>query len=268
MADCQNLWDFFNATLDHHWTAGARTLVFLASMTQVYATFVTNISSNSIPVGCDLAGLFPKYFTIVRGQVLCALLAVAVVPWKIVSSAQQFLTFLGSYICFICPILAIEVVDYWFVRKGNVHIPSVFIGGPKSIYWYKYGINPRAYVAWLIGVVLVVHGVANALHPGSLGIASTHIYYMGIILSSLAGGGSYYIICLIWPPKIMPDHHADEPVVWEGLSKTEGYFADDMGVPSYIRFDQSTISVDSPGQEKEVELQGKKSSLNSTIVEV
>lgn len=93
-----NLWDFFNAVLDNNWNAGARTLVFLACLTQVslvvlgslrgesranwpsqvYATFVTNISSNSIPVGCDLAGLFPRYFSIVRGQVLCAILAICV----------------------------------------------------------------------------------------------------------------------------------------------------------------------------------------------
>jgi NCS1 family nucleobase:cation symporter-1 len=64
--------------LDNNWNAGARTLVFLAAMSQVYASFVTMFSSATIPVGCDLAGLFPRYFTIVRGQVLCALLAVAV----------------------------------------------------------------------------------------------------------------------------------------------------------------------------------------------
>jgi NCS1 family nucleobase:cation symporter-1 len=39
--DTQNLWDFFNAVLDHNWNAGARTLVFLACLTQVYATFVS-----------------------------------------------------------------------------------------------------------------------------------------------------------------------------------------------------------------------------------
>ncbi|KAK8858958.1 hypothetical protein IAR55_003190 [Kwoniella newhampshirensis] len=231
-----NLWDFFNATLDHNWNAGARTLVCLASLTQVYATFVTNISSNSIPVGCDLAGLFPRYFTIVRGQVLCAILAICVVPWKIVASAAQFLTFLNSYICFICPILAIEIVDYWFVRKGNVHMPSVFTAGPQSIYWYKYGVNPRAFAAWIIGVVLVVHGVANALHPGSLDPASTKIYNMGFILSTLAGGVSYYVICLIWPPPIMPLGRENEVVRWEGLAETEGYFPEDEDIPSYIVF--------------------------------
>lgn len=43
----QNLWDFFNATLDHNWNAGARTLVFLAALTQVYATFVSLLLSTN-----------------------------------------------------------------------------------------------------------------------------------------------------------------------------------------------------------------------------
>ncbi|ORY26801.1 putative allantoin permease [Naematelia encephala] len=260
-----NLWDFFNATLDHNWNAGARTLVFLAALTQVYATFVTNISSNSIPVGCDLAGLFPRYFTIVRGQILCAILAIAVVPWKIVSSAQQFLTFLNSYICFICPILAIEIVDYWFVRRGNVHMPSVFLGGPQGIYWYWHGINPRAYAAWIIGVVLVVHGVANALHPHSLNAASTDIYNMGFILSTLSAGIAYYLICLVFPVKIMPDAHADEPVTWERLGSSEGFFPDDLNVPEYIAFSSHGMS---SSVEEESEGKDEKTIEPSNIIEV
>lgn len=134
-------------------------------------------------------------------------------------------------------------MDYWIVRKGNVHIPSVFIGGPQSIYWYWHGFNLRAYAAWLIGVALVVHGVANSLNPGTLGQASTDIYNMGIILSSLAGGLSYYLICLVFPPPIMPPAHADEPVTWERLAKTEGFFPDDENVPRYIHFDNETSIV-------------------------
>jgi len=134
-------------------------------------------------------------------------------------------------------------VDYWVIRKGNVHIPSVFLGGPQSIYWYWHGFNLRAYAAWLIGVGLVVHGVANSLAPGTLDPASTNIYNMGIILSSLAGGLSYYLICLVFPPPVMPPHHADEPVTWEKMAATEGYFADDESVPSYITFVEGSSSL-------------------------
>jgi NCS1 family nucleobase:cation symporter-1 len=147
-----------------------------------------------------------------------------------------------------------------------VHIPSVFLGGPKGVYWYWHGFNPRAYAAWLVGVVLVVHGVANALHPGSLGVASTRLYNMGFIVSSLAGGVSYYLICLMFPPPIMPENHADEPTTWEHLAPTEGYFADDENIPDHIDFSlgglhpgQETPSGISETDEKSIKLAGGRS---------
>jgi NCS1 family nucleobase:cation symporter-1 len=54
-----NLWDFFNAVLDHNWNAGARTLVFLACLTQVSTMVrvscvgrraVTNPSRSTLPL--------------------------------------------------------------------------------------------------------------------------------------------------------------------------------------------------------------------------
>jgi nucleobase:cation symporter-1, NCS1 family len=125
-------------------------------------------------------------------------------------------------------------VDYWIVRRGNIHMPSVFIGDKASVYWYWRGINLRAYGAWVIGVALVVHGVAGALNPGSVNVASTRIYNMGFILSTLAGGVSYYGICKFWPVKIYPEAHAYEPTTWEHMAPTEGYFEDDNLIPDYL----------------------------------
>lgn len=102
-----NIWDLYNAILDHYWNAGARTAVFLACTIQILAVVATNLAANALPVGSDLSGLFPRYFNIVRGQVLCAVLALATVPWKIVASAASFLTFLGSYVCFLSPLVAV-----------------------------------------------------------------------------------------------------------------------------------------------------------------
>lgn len=154
------------------------------------------------------------------------------------------------------------------IRKGNIHTPSVFIGGPQSIYWYWHGFNLRAYAAWLIGVVLVVHGVANSLSPGTLGQASTNIYNMGIILSSLAGGLSYYLICLVFPPPVMPPHHADEPVTWEKLAKTEGFFPDDENVPSYIHFETETSVLDRDTQSQEAEDEKSEKDVKPKVLEV
>lgn len=230
-----NQWDFYNLVLDHYWSPGTRTLVFLGALIQAFATIATNISSNAIPVGCDLAGLFPKYFTIIRGQILCNLLVWAVVPWLLVNSAEDFLTFLGSYLCFITPIVASMMVDYWLIRKGNIHIPSLYRPDPSSPYYYNRGFNPRAFAAWVVGVVLVISGIAGTITPGSISQTAVNLYNCGFVLSLAASAISYYVICKIFPPRIYPHGHEGESDAWETMVPTEGFFPDDELIPSYIR---------------------------------
>lgn len=179
-----NQWDFYNAILTHYWSAGTRTLIFLLALSQMYATLVTNISSNSIPVGCDLSGLFPRYFTIRRGQILCSILAVLVVPWKLIYSAASFLTFLGSYICLITPVACCCIVDYWLVRKGNIHVPSLYKASAISPYWYTYGFNWRFYAAWIIGVGISISGIAGVLKPGIVPQILVNLYNMSKLLGA------------------------------------------------------------------------------------
>lgn len=78
------------------------------------AVIATNAGSNSLPVGADITGLWPKYINIVRGQVFCALMAPLCVPWKIIASAKSFLTFLGSYTVFLMPICGVSVPRTFF----------------------------------------------------------------------------------------------------------------------------------------------------------
>ncbi len=76
------------------------------------AIIATNAGSNSLPVGADVSGLWPRWINIVRGQVICATLAPLLVPWKIIASAQSFLTFLGSYTVFLMPTCGVCGADY------------------------------------------------------------------------------------------------------------------------------------------------------------
>ncbi|KAL2817985.1 permease for cytosine/purines, uracil, thiamine, allantoin-domain-containing protein [Aspergillus cavernicola] len=222
-----NLWDFYSSILDNYWGPGARTLVFLAAGIQAFATFVTNLTSNSIPVGCDLAGLFPRYFTIVRGQVVCFLLAWVCVPWKLTYSATSFLTFLGSYLCFICPIVACMVVDYYLVRKGNIHIPSLYSTAPNKPYYYTFGFNLRAFASWAAAIALVIPGVSGALNPGSIGTAAVRIYDLGFLISTSVTAVLYYASCRLWPVMVYPVEHADHETGRENMRYTEGFFGDE-----------------------------------------
>ena len=86
-----NIWDLFDAILDHHFGAGARAGIFFASFAFYFGVFATNFGANSIPFGSDMTGLFPKWLTIRRGQILCALLGVVVQPWQLMANASAFL---------------------------------------------------------------------------------------------------------------------------------------------------------------------------------
>lgn len=103
-----NIWDLLDAILERYWTASARTAVFLVSLAFYGSAIGSNIGTNTIAFGADLTGLMPKYMTIVRGQVLCCFLGIALVPWKILASAQNFVTFLGSMPIFFGPLSAVS----------------------------------------------------------------------------------------------------------------------------------------------------------------
>ena len=220
-----NVWDLYDSILDHYWGPGARAGMVFACLGMMLAIVITNAGSNSLPVGADVTGIFPRYLTIVRGQILCAALAPLLVPWKIIANAASFLTFLGSYTVFLMPICACMVVDYWVVRNGNLHVPSLYITTPSAPYTYYKGWNLRMLVAWLSGVVFTVHGVAGLLAPKSVGTASKNMYKMGFILSSLMGGLVYWVLCMIWPCKVLPgDMDKGGKPAFEMMAANEGFF--------------------------------------------
>ncbi|OAG01688.1 uncharacterized protein CC84DRAFT_1262714 [Paraphaeosphaeria sporulosa] len=218
-----NVWDLYDAILNKYWNHGARAGVVFASFGMMLAILITNAGSNSLPVGADLTGLFPRWLTIVRGQILCAVLAPLLVPWKIIANAASFLTFLGSYTVFLMPICACMIVDYWYVRRGNFHVPSLYVNSPKAPYTYYKGWNLRMLAPWVAGVAFTVHGVAGSLDPDSVATASKNMYKLGFVLSFLMGGLVYFVLCLIWPPPILPGGEERE-LRFEEMAANEGFF--------------------------------------------
>ncbi|KAL4930361.1 nucleobase cation symporter-1 family protein [Aspergillus undulatus] len=218
-----NVWDLYDEILTQFWGTQARAGMFFASLGMVLAIIATNAGTNSLPVGADLSGLVPSYINIVRGQILCALLAPLCVPWKIISSAQSFLTFLGSYTVFLMPTCGIMVVDYWIIRKGNFHLPSLYTKEPGKVYSYYHGWNLRSIAAWAGGVAFTVHGIAGSLDSSSVGQASKSIYKLGFLLSFAMGSFLYYVFTLIWPVPILPGHVSGDGLGFEDMAATEGF---------------------------------------------
>jgi NCS1 family nucleobase:cation symporter-1 len=81
----------------------SRAARFFAAFSFALAALGVNISANSLSAANDLTALFPRYVNIRRGQLLCAILCWALVPWKILASAGNFLNFMAAYAVFLGP---------------------------------------------------------------------------------------------------------------------------------------------------------------------
>lgn len=241
-----NVWDLYDAILTKYWGPGARAGIFFACFVSLHlltldnisttnqkpnvqgmvlAILATNAGTNSLPAGADMSGLLPRYISIVRGQIICGLLGPLFFPWKIIANASSFLTFLSSYTVFLMPICGIMVVDYWIIRRGNLHIPSLYSREPGTPYTYWKGWNLRAIAAWVAGTAFVIHGVAGELQPDLTGQASKNMYKIGFLLSFIMGSAVYFAGCLLFPVPLYPLDKEDTPATWEYMADSEGFFA-------------------------------------------
>ncbi|KAF5639361.1 NCS1 nucleoside transporter [Fusarium sp. NRRL 52700] len=218
-----NQWDLLNAILDRFWSPAARTGCFFASFGFALSVLGVNIGCNAIPFGADVTGLVPKVFTIVRGQICCGILSLAIVPWKLLTSGSAFLIFLGSYNCFISPICAIIIIDYFFVKRGNIHTPSLFNPSKGSLYFYNGGWNLKALGCWVCSAVFGIPGLIGAYHPTWVSMAATHIYQTGWVICFSAAAAFYYAVNLVFGAQVLPHGQATSDLAFEHLADSEGY---------------------------------------------
>ncbi|GAB7359104.1 hypothetical protein MBLNU230_g5175t1 [Neophaeotheca triangularis] len=215
-----NIWDLLDAILDHHWTPAGRTGIFLVALAFILACFATNFGTNSIPFGSDCAGLAPKFFTIRRGQVLCAILGVALVPWELLANAEEFLSFLGSYNIFMAPLCAIIITHYALSLRGNLHVPSLYDGSKTGLYRFWGGVNWVGALSWLCGVSMGLPGLVGEFQNVSQD--AQYMYTMGWILTFLTAATVYAVANIFWHPKVFPSGFEALPVTWEGLATPYG----------------------------------------------
>ncbi|KAJ5734937.1 uncharacterized protein N7483_000062 [Penicillium malachiteum] len=210
---------------------------FFGGFSFALASLGVNISANSLSAANDFTALAPQFLNIRRGQLLCALLSWALVPWKILESADNFLNFMSAYAIFLGPIASIMLFDYWIINRQRYDSLALYQPWNPT---YRYectipgfpdhivsGVNWRAIVAFLVGVVPSLPGLINAVNPSiSVGVG-VHPYQFGWLLGFFSTAGVYIWLSLWFPAKetqieraILPDEVYEEnsgaPVV-EGV---------------------------------------------------
>ncbi|ORX43457.1 NCS1 nucleoside transporter family [Hesseltinella vesiculosa] len=166
-----------------------RAAVFFLAFAFAFATLGTNLCANSIPVGADMSAVWPRYINQRRGGYLCAAIAMCLNPWNLLSGAQNFLNFLTAYTIFLSPITAILITDFYIVKKRKLLVNQLY--DPKGVYWYKFGLNWRAYASYILAIVPNLPGfigiVGGTAPPGADKVFKL-AYFVGFAI-----GGFFYV---------------------------------------------------------------------------
>ncbi|KAK6077882.1 allantoin transport [Seiridium cupressi] len=209
-----NPWDLCSAILDRHWDNGARAGVAVVSLGFIFSIIGSNLGANVIPWGADTTILLPRYINIKRGMYISYILGLIICPWRILKSATTFLQFLGGYSIFLGPLVGIFLTDYLVCRKGNIYLRDLYT--PEGRYWYHFGINWRAVIAYLVAVVLPIPGFARTFGE-PVPIAWLRVYQVGWLLTCTLSSVVYWLLSFVGEFGVEEKKMAFEAIAWDEL---------------------------------------------------
>ena len=129
------------------------------------------------------------------------ILALAICPWKLISTSSKFTTYLSAYSVFLSSVAGVVACDYFYVRRGFILLIDLYsLTNPDnkhqdSIYRYnKIGVNWRAYVAYICGILPNIVGFVGATETHKVPIGATGIQaklFMGFFTAWII----YSVLC-------------------------------------------------------------------------
>ncbi|KIJ59374.1 hypothetical protein HYDPIDRAFT_162483 [Hydnomerulius pinastri MD-312] len=190
--------DLLGRFLDDSPSHATRFGVWFISASFIIAQNRTNISANSVSAGCDLTALFPRFINIRRGGYIAAIVGLCMCPWNLLKSSNDFTSYLSAYSVFLSSIAGVMVTEYYVIRKGHYNVADLYQTSKDSWYWYTYGINFRAYAAYIAGILINVVGFAGATGR-TVPLAATRIYELSFFTGFGVSALVYYTLNRLFP---------------------------------------------------------------------
>jgi nucleobase:cation symporter-1, NCS1 family len=124
----------------------------------ILATLSVNIPANLVSASYDASNLAPKHISMWRGALLTAVLATAIMPWRLLKTADTYIfDWLGNCAIVLAPIAGILIADYWLVRGKTLVVEDLYRSQGAYTYWG--GVNVRALIAAGVGIGLAYIGL-------------------------------------------------------------------------------------------------------------
>ncbi|KAI6029540.1 permease for cytosine/purines, uracil, thiamine, allantoin-domain-containing protein [Pisolithus microcarpus] len=159
---------------------------------------LTNISANSVSAGCGLTASFTRFINIRRGGCIAALVGLCMCPWILLKSSNGFTSYPSAYFVFLSSIAGVMVTEYYVIRKGHYNVADLYATGGDTWYWYTYGLNLRAYAAYVTGILINVVGFAGATGR-TVPLVATRIYELSFFIGSGVPSVVYYVLNRVFP---------------------------------------------------------------------
>ncbi|KAI9823769.1 MAG: hypothetical protein M1832_002326 [Thelocarpon impressellum] len=178
--------------------SGTRAGVFFIASAFALAQLGTNIAANSVSAGTDLTALLPRYINIRRGGYICALVGLVMCPWNLLSSSNQFTTYLSAYSVFLSSIAGVIICDYYWVRKGFFEVKDLYSARRTGPYYFTAGIHWRGYVAYIAGILINIVGFVGAIGR-KVPVGAQYIYNLNFFCGFIVAAVVYYGLCRVFP---------------------------------------------------------------------
>ncbi|THY20423.1 uracil permease [Aureobasidium pullulans] len=172
--------------------------VFVIAAAFSLAQLGTNIAANSVSAGTDMTALFPRFLSIRRGSYICAIVGLCMCPWNLMSSSNNFTTYLSAYSVFLSSIAGVMVCDYYIVRKGYLQVRNLYSADKTGPYYFTFGIHWRAYASYIAGILINVVGFAGAVGQ-KVPKGATYIYDLNYFCGFFVAAISYWCLCKVSP---------------------------------------------------------------------
>ncbi|KAL5338230.1 permease for cytosine/purines, uracil, thiamine, allantoin-domain-containing protein [Aspergillus crustosus] len=190
--------------------------VFFASLGMVASQFSISVVLNSVSCGMDLAGLWPKYINIRRGGYIMAVIGIATQPWQLISTADKFLSVLSGFGVFMAPATGLMLADYHLIRRHRLKLSDLYRGDSSSIYWFRSGVNWRAFAAFTAGMWPLLPGLAanvNAWDDGQW-VGWLRLYNLTFIVGLAISFLTFWALNYFFPVQGVNE---DGPFIHEGV---------------------------------------------------
>jgi NCS1 family nucleobase:cation symporter-1 len=153
----------------------------IALVALLVATLNTNVAANVVSPSNDFSNLNPRLISFRTGGLITGVVGVMMMPWKLLTDFQSYIFgWLVGYSGLLGPVAGIMITDYFLVRRTKLDVAELY--NPTGIYRYGRGVNYRAILALVAGVVVALIGLLVPL----LRWLYDYAWFVGFLVASAA----------------------------------------------------------------------------------